>query len=62
MNLLNWLRHPRRPIEADQDLDREKLSLQQELAQHVVTFDRRRYRVHEIAVQAVKSMREGQGR
>jgi hypothetical protein len=64
MILPEWLRrsHHKRPMEADPDLEMEKLSLQRELAQKVVTFDRRRDRVHKLAVVTLHSMREGNKR
>ncbi|MDR9774458.1 hypothetical protein RJJ65_17660 [Rhizobium hidalgonense] len=62
MSLSSWLsRRPKRDHEI-KVLEQEKRELLQELAHASVTFERRRYRVHEIAEQAIKSMREGQSR
>jgi len=62
MSLSSWLsRKPKADHQAKQ-IEQEHRELRAELAQATVTFERRRHRVQEIAEQAIKSMREGQGR
>ena len=63
MSLLSWWKRPKLdPVKLDPQTETETRELKGELAQQVMTFERRRSRVHEIAVQAVQSMREGNGR
>lgn len=63
MSLLSWWHRSKGPsVELDPKTENEKRALKGELAQRVMTFERRRNRVHQIAVQAVQSMREGNGR
>lgn len=60
MRLLSWLRTPKDRIAESRDapVEGEKKALRAELAQTVVTFERKRYRVHQIAEQALQRMRE----
>jgi len=59
MNLLSWLIPHKGPIESSPPQIEEKKALQAELAQTVMTFERRRHNVQKIAEQALQSMREG---
>lgn len=62
MSLLSWWKLP--PLTARHQkttpIIAEKRELQKELAQTVVTFERRNYNVKKIAEQALQSMREDQ--
>jgi hypothetical protein len=60
MSLLSWLRTPKdRTAESkDEPVEGEKKALRAELAQTVVTFERKRFRVHQIAAQALQRMRD----
>ncbi|MBX5112669.1 hypothetical protein [Rhizobium lentis] len=65
MMLLNWLRRPRTTrwsLGIDPDVEREKRALQAELAQTVVTFERRRNGVHELATVTLNTMKKGKKR
>ncbi len=62
MMLSAWLSRKPKPDHNVKRIEDEKRELLAELAQASVTFERRRHRVQEIAEQAIKSMREGQGR
>jgi hypothetical protein len=60
MNLISWLVSSK-GITAESKADSaesEKKMLRAELAQTVITFERRRYRVHKIAEQALQRMRD----
>jgi hypothetical protein len=61
MTLPAWLSRKPKDDQIKQ-IEQEHRELRAELAQAAVTFERRRHRVQEIAEQAIKSMREGQGR
>lgn len=60
MSLLSWLRTPKDRTEQSKTLpvEGEKTALRAELAQRVVTFERKRFRVHQIAEQALQRMRD----
>lgn len=61
MSLFSWWNRSKGPsVKLDPGAETEKRELKGELAQQVVTFERRRNTVHKIAEQAVQSMREGQ--
>jgi len=63
MSLFSWWSRPKHePVGLDPQTENEKRELKGDLAQRVMTFERRRNRVHNIAVQAVQSMREEHGR
>ncbi|MBB4574370.1 hypothetical protein [Rhizobium lentis] len=64
MMLLNWFRRPRGKwsLWVDPDVEEEKRTLQAELAQTVVTFERRRNGVHELATVTLNSMKKGKKR
>jgi len=60
MSMLSWWKKTHRddaPLSTP--IIAEKRELQRELAQTVVTFERRNYKVKEIAEQALQSMRDG---
>jgi len=59
MNLLSWLNPHKEPVASSPPQVEEKKALQAELAQTVMTFERRRHSVQKIAEQALQSMREG---
>lgn len=59
MRLPTWLRREKEPVTLDPHKEAEKKELQAELAQVVMTFERRRSRVETVAEAAVRSMREG---
>ncbi|MBY5849691.1 hypothetical protein HFN51_03840 [Rhizobium leguminosarum] len=61
MRLLKWFRRPhaRWSLGGDPDVEEEKRALQAELAQTVVTFDRLRNGVHEVASETMKIMKRG---
>lgn len=60
MSLMSWLM-PRRsvPIVPRHPAEEEKRALKAELAQEVMTFERRRHNVQQIAEQALQRMKEG---
>ncbi|MBB2705981.1 MULTISPECIES: hypothetical protein [Rhizobium] len=64
MKLPTWIKRPRQALSGNIDpaIEREKLDLQQELAQTIITFGRRRDRVHQLAVVTLNGMREGKKR
>lgn len=56
--MLSWFKHRRRkPVGLDPRKEAEKRSLQAELSQSVMTFERRRHGVNKIAEQAVNMMK-----
>lgn len=61
MTLAGWLCRKPKIDHHKARLEQEKRELLAELAQASVTFERRRYRVQQIAEQAIKSIREGHG-
>lgn len=64
MMLLKWFRRPRArwSLWVDPDVEEEKRALQAELAQTVVTFERRRKGVHEVATVTLDIMKKGKKR
>lgn len=54
-----WKKSEDRVLPVDTAIQDEKREMLKELAQVVVTFERRRDRVHKTATQALQSMREG---
>ncbi|ARO22965.1 MULTISPECIES: hypothetical protein [Rhizobium] len=64
MMLLKWFRRPRTrwSLGGDPDVEEEKRVLQAKLAQTVVTFERRRHGVHELATVTLKTMKKGKKR
>ena len=62
MSLSSWLSRKPKIDHQIKQIEQEHRELRAELAQAAVTFERRRHRVQEIAEQAIRSMREGQGR
>lgn len=59
MRLLSWWRMPKRSVKPDPDFEKEQQQRKADLAQAVVTFERRRDRVQRIAEEAVSSMQRG---
>ncbi|OWV67954.1 hypothetical protein ATY76_13605 [Rhizobium sp. R339] len=64
MKLPTWIKRPQQAPSGNvnPEIEREKLDLQQELAQTVITFGRRRDRVHQMAVATLNGMKEGKKR
>lgn len=64
MSMLTWWKksHPKNDAPLSGPIEAEKRERQAELAQVVVTFERRRHSVQKIAEQALQSMREGHRR
>lgn len=59
MRLLSWWQLPKVTVKPDPEIEKEKRDRRAELAQAVVTFERRRDRVQRIAEEAVISMQRG---
>jgi len=62
MSLISWLKPSKRsvPTFAPPSVEKEEnKALKAELAQEVVTFERRRHTVQQIAEQALQRMKEG---
>lgn len=59
MRLLSWWRRSRTPINTNPEMEKEQRDRKADLAHAVVRFERRRYRVHQIAEEAMHRMQEG---
>ncbi|CUX23017.1 MULTISPECIES: hypothetical protein [Agrobacterium] len=62
MRLLSWWRLPKVQTLPDPEIEKEKRDRKADLAQAVVTFERRRDRVQRIAEETVVSMQKGSRR
>lgn len=59
MTLVSWLTKSRSPERGSSEKQAEKKALQAELAQSVVTFERKRHTLQQIAEKALENMKEG---
>jgi len=62
MNFLAWWRSSRPAVKPNPHQEDEKRHLKAQLAHTVMTFERDRYTVDNIAKRAVQSMRQGEQR